>query len=360
MNIKYTLSKIKEYGVKGSIRKISKKFLFNKYPEHINIEIMTVCNLRCKHCRVAYYGKEIPDVKPGFMDFNLFRKIVDRISTLAVHAFTFQFSSIEPLFHKDLFKMMDYVSSYNKNLFFPLLSNGMLLSEGNIHELCSRNVPSISISLDGCTKKTVESFKTGVNFDKVVDNIRLLKKMAGSKIKLYTIFIITTENKNELLDYIDFCADLKVDGININGFQCFLPEMSNLYLYSKNGNPEIFELFQRAYDKAKDKSMIIKFPSLTAKKSGCDLTSYISIDQAGNVSPCILLSHKTPLELFSRTSVATPVVYGNVLSEDSVSIWNKKDYQDFRRKLKIHDVPQACFLCADAYGVICSNSSLQP
>ena len=316
---------------------------------------MNKCNLKCKHCRVTYHGNIMEDVNPEFMDFEHFTKIIDRISNLVKKAHSFQFSTVEPLFHKDIFRMMDYISRYNRAIEYPLLSNGMLLTEKNIKELLKRNVPSISVSLDGCKKDTVESFKTNANFDQVVSNIKLLKKLSKNKIEVYAVFVATKESIIELVEYVGFCEKLKIDRILVNGFVSFLPENAHLYLYSKQGNPEVQKCFQLAYDNAKKQNIDIEFPSLAAKPLGCGLHSYMNICENGDVSPCILLARKTPFELFSKSVTVKPVIWGNVFDKDPLSIWRSNESISFRKMLKRNVVPKECSLCPDAYGVICSN-----
>ena len=327
------------------------------YPEAIVLEIMNKCNLKCKHCRVTYYGNVLDDVNPTFMEFEFFTKIVDRISPLIRKAYRFQFSSIEPLFHKDIFKMMDYVSKYNKNIDLGILSNGMLLNETIINELMKRNVSSVTISLDGYKKETVEAFKTNVNFDRLISNIRLLTKLCKNKIEVNVVFVATKANIGELVEYVGFCKSLNIDRVLVNGLQSFSPEFSHLYLYSKQGNPEVQEIFQRTYDKAKNNDIDIEFPSLVAKPSSCGLHSTMTIDDKGNIAPCICLARKTPFELFSETKVLGPVVWGNVFDEDPLLIWRSKNSVQFRTKSKNKEVPGECSLCVDAYGVGCSNRS---
>lgn len=351
----YYIKKIKKLGIRKTIKLGYIKLLYSSYPKAINVEIMNKCNLKCKHCRVTYHGNLMKDVSPEFMDFDYFTKIIDCISHLIQKSHCFQFSTVEPLFHKDIFRMMDYVSRYNKHIEYPLLSNGMLLNKKNIRELLKRNVPSISISLDGCTKEVVESFKTNTDFDRVVSNIRLLKKLCQNKIEVRVVFVATKENINELVEYVDFCKDLNIDRILVNGFLSFLPENAHLYLYTKQGNPEIQKIFQHAYDNAKRKNIDMEFPSLIAKPLGCELHSYMNINEKGDVSPCILLARKTPFELFSKSAVVKPVIYGNVFDNDPLSIWKCKKSVQFRTMLKNNTVPDECSLCADAYGVICSN-----
>ena len=291
------------------------------------------------------------------MDLGLFEKIVERVSPLIKKAVIFQFSSIEPLFHKDLFAMMDCVSRHNRHITFPILTNGMLLNESNVAKLSSRNVPSVTVSLDGCRKETVESFKTGADFDKIVGHIGSLKKISKRKIQLNTIFVATSSNVNELLEYVDFCSGLGVDNIFVNGFLSYRPELSRLSLYSKTGNTEVYGSFLKAQERARKRGISIQFPYLTAKARGCDAYAHMYIGENGDVSPCMHLARKTPFALFSETSVSSPVIYGNVLKDDPVSIWKKKEFSEFRNRQKRGEIPESCGYCGEAYGVIVSNFS---
>ena len=83
-----------------------------------------------------------------------------------------------------------------------------------------RNIPSITISLDGYKKETVESFKTNTNFERVVRNMKLLKKLSQNKFELYVVFVATKDNISELVKYVEFfglashAAGAPQDGIN--------------------------------------------------------------------------------------------------------------------------------------------------
>ena len=349
------ISKIKKIGIKRAINLGYSKYINSSYPYFINVEIMNKCNLKCKHCRVTYHGNIIKDVNPEFMDLEYFKKIIDRISHLIEKAHLFQFSTVEPLFHKDIFRMMDYVSKYNRSIEYPILSNGMLLTEKNIKEVLKRNIPTISISIDGCKKETVEAFKTNVNFDIVISNIKLLRRLCQNRLEVCAVFVATKENIHELVEYVGFCKSLNIDRILVNGFLSFLPENSHLYLYSKQGNPDVQKVFKLAYDSAKRNNIDIEFPLLKAKPLGCGLHSYMNISENGDVTPCILLARKTPFELFSKSATAKPIIWGNIFDDDPLSIWKSKESVSFRQMLKRKTIPNECSLCPDAYGVICSN-----
>jgi len=355
--INYIIKRIQRQGLRKVLRLGYIRIMTPLYPEAISVEIMNKCNLECKHCRVSYHGNVMDDVNPTFMTFECFTKIADRIFPLIKKAYRFQFSTVEPLFHKDIFKMMDYVSKYNKYIDLGILSNGMLLNERNINELMKRNVSSITISLDGYKKETVEAFKTNVDFDRLISNIQLLTKLCKNKIEVNVVFVATKENIGELVEYVSFCKSLNIDRILVNGFQSFFPDSSHLYLYSKQGNPEVQEIFQRAYDKAKYNNINIEFPSLVAEPSGCSMHQTMIIDDKGNIAPCIYLARKTPFELFSESKVSDPVVWGNVFDEDPLAVWRSKDCVQFRTKSKSKETPDECILCAEAYGVCGSKKS---
>jgi MoaA/NifB/PqqE/SkfB family radical SAM enzyme len=328
------VNKLRTLGIRKFITATYIKKIRTWYPDMISVEIMTKCNLKCKHCRVTYHGSLIEDVVPAFMEFGFFTKIIDRISPLVKKATSFQFSTIEPLFHKDIFKMMDYVSGFNNKIVYNILSNGMLLSEKNVEELLKRKVPSITVSLDGCTAKTVESFKTNTKFDTVVSNIRRFKHISGERIKLNVVFVSTKNNIHELVDYVKFCKNLGVDRILVNGFMSFLPELSHLALYTIQGNSEVKEIFKQFYETAKRENIEVELPSLMTKPQGCGYTSIMTIDEKGNVSPCIILARKTPLALFFGSGVVGPVIFGNIFDSDAVSIWRSDENVRFRNMLK--------------------------
>ena len=59
----------------------------------------------------------------------------------------------------------------------------------------------LGVSLDGCKKETVEKIKTGVKYDRVIRNMKLLQK---HDISVRTIFVSSKDNIDQLLEYVDF------------------------------------------------------------------------------------------------------------------------------------------------------------
>ncbi len=347
-----------EYGLTETIsainyvgsRAILKKYPFRyRYPARIAIEIMDICNLKCRHCYLQ--SQSFTDGR-GFMDYDMFERIVSRISPF-LKTRQLSIMSVEALFHNRIFDMYDLITKYNKHSSQSLITNGMLLDETRINNLLNREIYSVCISLDGCKKETVESFKTGVDFDRVVSNMRKLREKGGNKVKISTIFVAHKGNIDELMDYIDFCSSLGVTHIQVTGFISFPPEMTDYCLYSEMGIKEIDEMYRRAKQKAETIGIGFSHPPTKLEPKGCDGAPEIMyIDKKGNISPCAQLARKTRMSLFDKVGTSEPIIWGNVLEEDPYKIWKSKASVDFRRQLHERKLPEECALCAMGYGVI--------
>jgi MoaA/NifB/PqqE/SkfB family radical SAM enzyme len=324
-----------------------------RYPSMIIIETMDVCNLKCSHCYLQAQTRS----NKGFMDYNFFEKIVQRLSPVIERANAFAFSSTEGLLHKRIFDMVDLVRERNRDIDIGFDTNGMLLDENRIYNLLKRGIYSYPISLDGCRKETVESFKTGVDFDRVVGNIKKLKEIrenGENRIRIHVNFVAHKGNIGELLDYVDFCESLGVDRIQILGFISYTPEMRDQCLYSRSGIREVDELFQKAAAKAKAAGMRLIYHSTRLEPVGCrNASGIMNIDIEGNIVPCHLFSQKTSLALLDKFGTTEQIIWGNVFEQDPYKIWTSKASVDFRRLLHEGKLPKECALCAAGHNVIC-------
>ena len=321
------------------------------YPSGITIEIMDICNLKCRHCYLQFQS----DCNPrGFIDYGFFERIIGRISPLIKRARSVHFYSVEALFHKRIFDMIDLVMKQNKYISISIGTNGMLLDESRIDNLLKRKIYSFLISLDGCRKETVESFKTGVDFDRVISNMKKLKEKGGDEVTIVANFVAHKNNISELMDYIDFCKSLGVTSIIISGFISYTPEMADYCLYSESGIKEVDEVYSKAMQKAEAIGIELRHQGTKLEPRGCDYASGgMYIDKKGNIVPCSLLSRKTQMFLLDKAGASEQIIWGNVFEEDPYKIWTSKVSVDFRRLLHEKKLPRECALCAMGYKVIC-------
>ena len=183
-----------------------------RYPHEIGIQIMDVCNLRCAHCYLEILDEDgVPwqmgKHAKGKMPIEMFHKIADNLRDVLPQVNAVNFTAVEALFHPRIWEIIDTLREINPDIGIRIDSNGMLLNERNIVKLKERMPIDLGVSLDGCKKETVEKIKTGVNYDRVIRNMKLLKKHG---IAPRTIFVSSKDNIDELIEYVDFSPGSKV------------------------------------------------------------------------------------------------------------------------------------------------------
>lgn len=324
----------------------------NEYPEIINLEIMSKCNLKCKHCKLQY---QTTHSNVGFMSVELFKKSVDRIEDFVIKAKEFMFSSVEPLIHPNLFEMMDYIANINPEMQFPIQTNGMFLNEEIVREMSKRNIPWVSISLDGVNESQLSFFKQGTKYDTVINNIKMLRKNMPSDCMIRSVFVSSTHNIESLLEYIPFCKNLGINAIDVNGLFCYDSSLKKYILYSENGNDEVEKIYQHAKEIGEKIGVQVQVPFLKPKFIACEWNKILCIDGEGNINPCVMLAQKIPFYYINGSTMGDIVRFGNIFDENPIDIWNNSACTRFHQHLKNKQMQEVCRFCAEGYGVVCSN-----
>lgn len=314
---------------------LTKKDLNLAVPDTIVIEILSHCNLRCPTCRVTQANH-----KPECMPFSRFVSIVNAIAPSLRQARVLNISSSESLLHPRIFDMIDLVRSVNPRIYFSIITNGMLLSEEKQKELLKRGMNLICVSIDGAKKETTESIRVGSNFETVIKNTKSFISKGGM---VRTIYTVRDNNINDLLDFVDLCADVGIFRIKCTGLMTYRPEDVKHGLYSKEGLPEVDRILEEAQKKAWSKSIEFSYKPTKLEEGYCCLarTMYIGLD--GNVSPCVYLSEPSPLTFFNETRITEPVIWGNVLEKKMSDVWLSDESLTFRQDLM--NGKDSCKLC---------------
>ena len=159
------------------------------------IEPTNTCNLRCSFCFVT----EGMTREGGFMDFNLFKKVIDdcpELEHLCMHNWG------EPLLHKNIFKMIDYAKSKGVR-YVVMNTNGTLLTDEMIHRVVDSKLDIIRFSIDG----SAETFKKirGVDLEKIEESIIKLKKekeIRRPELGMGVVFTVEEDTEGDVEDYI--------------------------------------------------------------------------------------------------------------------------------------------------------------
>ena len=140
------------------------------FPLHLDIETTNACNLRCPYCASSSNGWG--ENKKGFIEFDLFKRIIDEAAENGCYCVKFSLRG-EPLLHPKLPEMIKYtMNSGIIDCYFN--TNGMLLTEDMINMIIESGLPRLSISIDGWDKTSFEKNRLGADYNIVVNNIKNL------------------------------------------------------------------------------------------------------------------------------------------------------------------------------------------
>ena len=165
-------------------------------PLSLQIEPTNICNVKCICCSTAESKRA-----KGFMDFALFRKIVDDASKAGVRRIHLYLHG-EPMLHPQIVGMIRHIKS--KSIGFTMTTNGMALQREKVEAILDSGVNSadyIVFSILGYSREVHEKIMRGVDHSKVEANVdafrELRKKSKANGPILETVFFRMPENEHE-------------------------------------------------------------------------------------------------------------------------------------------------------------------
>ena len=151
-------------------------------------EVTRNCNLSCIHCRASSTKGPYSGELDTMASFRLLDQIAEVGSPIVI------LTGGEPLLRQDIFKIAKYGT--DKGLKMVMAPNGTLITKKYAAKMADSGIKRISISLDGATKKSHDSFR-GVNgaFESAIRGINLAKE-AGIEFQINTT--ITKTNIDQI------------------------------------------------------------------------------------------------------------------------------------------------------------------
>lgn len=306
----------------------------NKYPTHIDLDLSSKCNIRCKFCHLSFFDpKEIAEL--DLKNFTLFEPILKHLKSITL------FSKYEPLTCKDFLPIFKKISTYDIESYFS--TNGILLSEDIVDSLVG-NLTYLTISITGFTEN---SYTENMGVDKlqiVKENIEYINKVKKEKNTIYPILRISTvgllDVLHELKLAVDFAKEYNIkEGIQVTSFKAFSKDLTELMPLN---NPDYFtctteEAIQYANDM--DVKFVLQSGSIIenqrdTKELGhkqCNMPWYrLSAQPNGDVYPCPV-AHE-------------PI--GNIFEANILDIWNSDEMMKFREGVNsLDNMNEDCVNC---------------
>ena len=206
------------------------------FPPYLIIEPTNVCNLQCPFC-----PRELTEKSRGlgFMDMELFKKIIDEAVTNGAYGISLYMLG-EPMLHKNIVDMINYA----KNAGMPAVNLSTAATTTNLDSLLETELDDLILSIDGSSKEMYERMRVGGTFEKTVEIATkfLEKKKDMKKEKPYVRvqIIRTKETEKEITDYLKKWLPLAdtVYAHNLDGMVPWLGNvmMTNDEVKKKNAN----------------------------------------------------------------------------------------------------------------------------
>ena len=181
---------------------------------HIQWHITNLCNLRCRHCYQEDFSKS------NDLDWSGLKKISDNIQqanekwdkSVCIHL-----TGGEPLLRPELFLLLEDLDQKPVVEELGMITNGLLIDQDLMRRLSGfSKLKKIKVSLDGGDAETNDSIRQKGTFNRVMQNLSLIKK--EERFEIIFMFTVMKRNFRSLPSLIRLSQDLGVDGLIIERF----------------------------------------------------------------------------------------------------------------------------------------------
>jgi radical SAM protein with 4Fe4S-binding SPASM domain len=180
---------------------------------YIQWHITNLCNLRCQHCYQDDFSKR------NDLDWAGLEKVCDNLlntirewgKTACIHL-----TGGEPLLKPDLLPLLTHLDRRSMVEELGIITNGLTIDQEMMRRLSGfSKLKKMKISLDGGDAETNDSIRQKGAFDKVMQNLPLIKE-GGFEI----LFMLTVMKRNfrSLPFLFELCRDIDIDGLIIERF----------------------------------------------------------------------------------------------------------------------------------------------
>ncbi|MCG6167586.1 radical SAM protein [Leptospira sp. FAT2] len=179
----------------------------NDYPLHVDIELASICNLKCPMCYTV--TKEFKEkVNTKLMSWELYTKIIDEIGPAGVYSIRLSLRG-ESFLHKRIIDCVKYAKDKGiKEI--STLTNGVKLDEAMFAKIMEAGIDWITISFDGIGE-TYERIRKPAKFDRAVEKIKnyqQIKKEAGRVKPVIKVQSVLPAIRDRFEEYYDIFSPI--------------------------------------------------------------------------------------------------------------------------------------------------------
>ena len=200
------------------------------------IEVTNRCNFNCKYCIRNFWKAKQRD-----MDIKLFKKIISETNPEKLDLYGIG----EPLLHPKFLEMVKLARDSK----ISFTTNGSLLKP-RITDILSRDIDSISFSIDTLDPKKLQKIRRGSNAGEILRNFEYLLKVKND-MEIGINVVITKENFMDLPQIVKKAGEKGVDFVNVSHVVPYNKSIFDLAVFITPSNYS-YEIADSVLDKGWD------------------------------------------------------------------------------------------------------------
>ena len=287
------------------------KFQYAKkqQPHYLEIEVSTTCNLKCTMCEHTHWNE-----KNQNMSFEDFKKIVNQFPQLKWLGMT---GIGESYCNPEYPKMLEWIKK--KGIYVENFDNFCFMDEEKVKQMVDLSMDKMYVSLDAATKETYEKIRVGANWEKVIENIcrldRYKKEKHSAFPELWFHFIVSKDNKHEMIKYLDMIHKLKIDVKQVQ-FTILLHAYKEIEdKFVTLSDEEKAEVVSHAMKLGILATFNVNTGDCKSEKANCTAWTQPFIFVDGTMIQCCSMNEQNDRDWQRKTAI------GNVLEKDINEIW---------------------------------------
>ncbi len=301
-------------------------------PEFIQMELNTVCNMRCEVCPLMLDGPREPlDVDPEEY-FSIFQRNFAAPYFLIISGFS------EALLCPGLLQIIAWEKKRGNQVF--LGTNGKLLNGKLLEDLLDLEVDQFVVSMDSLDREVYQGLRHGQDLDELLERVGFVQERIlarKSRTRLVINSVVTRSTAPLLPELVERLAEMGIGELALIKVMR-MGDLTSAYLereylsWDQYNDLDLNSLVRRASELGihaimSDRSVL--------REDGCRIPEtgfYINADF--DVSPC-------PYASFDRR-----YVFGNLRAAHIREIFGSSAYQEFRAAFQDHGHLPVCEDCA--------------
>ena len=172
-----------------------------RFPLALLVQTQSFCNGRCSICPYPTLSKKLPQ---GKMEWGLFQKIIDEAAAEPLlSSVVFELHN-EPLLDERIFDCVRYIKSKDASKKVAVITNGELLDRFSPQDIVQSKLDTLIISLNAHSREMYESINTGLDYEKVMDNVSRILSDPATRKKTRLGFVLTGQNGHDVCEATEY------------------------------------------------------------------------------------------------------------------------------------------------------------